>query len=67
MLGLLACSEAYEFGQMGTGLSFSSTILFQKLMSSFSKEPMAYLREIPSYGHSRKPNLPVTRSSPFST
>ena len=23
MLGLLACSEAYEFGQLGTGLSWS--------------------------------------------
>ena len=22
MLGLLACSEAYEFGQLGTGLSW---------------------------------------------
>ena len=26
MLGLLACSEAYEFGQLGTGLSWFNTV-----------------------------------------
>ena len=57
MLGLLACSYASEFGQLRTGFS---TILFQTRISSFSLEPTAY-------GHSRKPDLPVTQSSPFST
>ena len=44
MLGLLACSEAYEFGQLGTGCCGSCNILFQSRMSYFFKEPTASLR-----------------------
>ena len=37
MLGLLACTEAYEFGQLGTGCTGSGNILFQRRMSSFKR------------------------------
>ena len=35
MLGLLACSEAYEFLQLGLGCPGSGNILFQRRMSFF--------------------------------
>ena len=39
----------------------------QRRMSSFKKKLTAFLRGDPEYSYSRKPDLSVTRSSPFST
>ena len=48
MFGLLACSEAYEFGQLGILLPDSVNILFQRRFSSFlKKEPTASMRGDP--------------------
>ena len=50
------------------GCPGSGNILFQRRMSSlFLKKQWHPLGEIQSYSHSRKPDLLVTHSSPFST
>ena len=47
ILGLLACCEAYEFGQLGAGLSwFRLYTVPNPDELVYFKEPMAFLREI---------------------
>ena len=68
MLGLLACSEAYEFDSWALGCPGSGNILFQRRMSSsFVNNQRDPGEEIQSCSHSRKPNLSVTHFSLFST
>ena len=59
---LLACSEAY--GPLGC--PGSANILLQRRMSSFFKEPTAFLRGDPELQPQSKPDLPVHLSQIWS-
>ena len=63
MLGLLASS----LDSWAQGSPDSGNILFQRRMNFFLKKKWHPFEEIMSNSHSRKPDLPVTHSSPLST
>ena len=64
MPGFLACTQMYEFGQLGTWLSWLRK--YTSPTADLLKIQRHPREEILSYCRSRKPNLPVANSSPFS-
>ena len=65
MLDLLACSEVYEFGQLGTGLSWFREYSVPKVDEFFFKRSTASLRG--DHEFLRKTDLPITHSSSLSS